>query len=103
MNIMGTKETSGIEGSWDDWSTTLSAQLLSKQSPVLAKKQLDLVYDRQKKEYDEIKKVEDEKMKQLIDREYFKKASNPIIRGIQEFLSVMDQLKIGDAKSGGGS
>lgn len=54
MNIVGTKETSGIEGGWDTWSNTLSSQMLSKQSPTLAKKQLDLAYERQKKEYDEI-------------------------------------------------
>ncbi len=54
MNLMGTKETSGIEGGWDIWANTLSAQMLSKQSPVLAKKQLDITYDRQKKEFDEI-------------------------------------------------
>lgn len=54
MNLMGSKETSGVEGGWDEWSSTLSSQLLSKQSPTLAKKQLDIVYDRQKKELDDI-------------------------------------------------
>lgn len=54
MNIVGTKETSGIEGGWDDWSSNLSAQMLSKQSPALATKQLEKLYDRQKKEFDEI-------------------------------------------------
>lgn len=54
MNIMGTKETSGVEGSWDDWSSTLSSQMLSKQSPSLAKKQLDKTYDQQKQEFNEI-------------------------------------------------
>lgn len=54
MNIVGTKETSGIEGSWEDWSKSLSSQMLSKQSPTLAKKQLDLTYEKQQKEFDEI-------------------------------------------------
>lgn len=54
MNLMGSKETSGIEGSWDDWSSTLSSQMLSKQSPTLAKKQLDIVYNRKKVELEEI-------------------------------------------------
>lgn len=54
MNIVGVKETSGIEGGWDEWSKTLSSQMLSKQSPVFAKQQLDLTYDRRKKEFDEI-------------------------------------------------
>jgi hypothetical protein len=43
------------EGKWSDWSRTLSTQMLSKQSPRLAKEQLDTTYDRRKKELDEIK------------------------------------------------
>lgn len=54
MNIMGTKETSGIEGGWDTWSSTLSSQLLSKQSPALAKRQLDITYDKKQKDFEEI-------------------------------------------------
>lgn len=54
MNMVGTKETSGIEGSWEDWSKSLSSQMLSKQSPVLAKKQLDKTYADKQKEFDEI-------------------------------------------------
>lgn len=42
------------EGTWEDWSRTLSTQFLSKQPVSLAKKQLDLTYDEKKKEYDEI-------------------------------------------------
>src|SRR5690606_7433262 len=38
------------EGSWDGWSKTLSAQVLSKQKPELAKRQLDEAYDRRKDE-----------------------------------------------------
>lgn len=45
------------EGAWDKWSRTLSSQMLSKQSPMLAKEQLDLTYDRRRKEYDEIKSL----------------------------------------------
>lgn len=40
------------EGTWDDWSKTLSSQFLSKQSPELAKKQLDLAYKKKKSEFD---------------------------------------------------
>lgn len=54
MNPVGSKETSGIEGSWEDWSKTLSSQMLSKQSTTLAKRQLDKTYEQQKKEFDEI-------------------------------------------------
>ena len=42
------------EGSWDGWAKSLSSQMLSKQSPVLAKQQLDIAYTRKKAAYDEI-------------------------------------------------
>ena len=42
------------EGNWDQWSKNLSAQTLSKQSPALAKTQLDMSYERQKKDFDAI-------------------------------------------------
>lgn len=43
------------EGEWHDkWSRSLSSQMLSKQTPALAKKQLDLAYDAKKEEHDEI-------------------------------------------------
>lgn len=42
------------EGDWDSWSRNLSSQLLSKQSPRLAKDQLQITYDRKKAEFDEI-------------------------------------------------
>lgn len=45
------------EGDWDTWSRTLSPQLLSKQSPDLAKAQLSLTYDRRRREFEEIKSL----------------------------------------------
>lgn len=45
------------EGDWGKWSKTLSSQMLSKQNPSVAKKQLDLAYDIKKEEYDEIMKL----------------------------------------------
>jgi len=42
------------EGNWDSWSRNLSSQLLSKQSPLLAKEQLAITYERKKAEFDEI-------------------------------------------------
>jgi DNA-binding CsgD family transcriptional regulator len=56
MNIVGspTKEGSGEEGSWETWSRSLSSQFLSKQSPALAKSQLDLTYANRKADFDEI-------------------------------------------------
>lgn len=42
------------EGDWNQWSTSLSSQVLSKQSPEITKRQLKLAYDIKKQEYDEI-------------------------------------------------
>ena len=42
------------EGDWDQWSKTLSSQVLSKQTPSLAKQQLELAYNQRKADYDEI-------------------------------------------------
>lgn len=42
------------EGTWETWSRNLSSQFLSKQSSPLAKSQLDMVYDRKKREFEEI-------------------------------------------------
>ena len=43
------------EGDWQNWSRNLSRQVLSKQSPELAKSQLDLTHDRRRQEFEEIK------------------------------------------------
>lgn len=45
------------EGDWDNWSRNLSSQMLSKQSPTLAKQQLDMTYERKRNEFDEINKL----------------------------------------------
>lgn len=54
MNIVGTKEGSGVEGSWGNWSRNISAQVLSKQSPTLARTQLGMTYERRQKEFDDL-------------------------------------------------
>lgn len=53
LNIVGSKEGAGEEGGWD-WSKSLSSQMLSKQAPELAKRQLDLTYRSKKDDFDEI-------------------------------------------------
>lgn len=57
MNMVGTQgiEGSGAEGSWDNWSRSLSTQLLSKQDPRLAQQQLDVTYERKKNEFETLK------------------------------------------------
>jgi DNA-binding CsgD family transcriptional regulator len=42
------------EGVWDTWNNRLSSQMLSKQSPKLAKEQLDMTYEKKKMQLDEI-------------------------------------------------
>jgi hypothetical protein len=42
------------EGTWDTWSRNLSSQVLSKQSPKLAKEQLDKTFAKKKQALDEI-------------------------------------------------
>jgi len=42
------------EGDWEGWSRNLSSQFLSKQSPKLAKTQLDMTYEKRKADLDEI-------------------------------------------------
>ncbi|QBZ73484.1 helix-turn-helix DNA-binding domain protein [Streptomyces phage PherryCruz] len=42
------------EGQWGQWSKNLSSQFLSKQTPALAKGQLDMTYERKKREFEEI-------------------------------------------------
>lgn len=55
----GNKQLSAInvvneEGNWSDWAKTLSSQMLSKQTPALAKQQLKVAYDQKVEEYNEI-------------------------------------------------
>lgn len=45
------------EGNWEGWSKTLSSQMLSKQSPALAKTQLDMAYEKKKQAFDDITKL----------------------------------------------
>jgi len=54
MNIVGVREGSGEEGDWGTWTKTLSSQFLSKQKPTLAINQLNMTYERSKRELDTI-------------------------------------------------
>ena len=42
------------EGRWNDWSKNISAQMLSKQPPALAKRQLDLTYESKREQLNDI-------------------------------------------------
>lgn len=64
MNIVN------AEGRWDEWNRSLSSQMLSKQSQVLAKKQLDLVKERKRRELDEIMKISNPTLKEHLLEKY---------------------------------
>jgi DNA-binding CsgD family transcriptional regulator len=42
------------EGDWDDWSRTISSQVLSKQNPILAKTQLEMTHEQKRQQYEDI-------------------------------------------------
>jgi DNA-binding CsgD family transcriptional regulator len=45
------------EGDWDNWSRSFSTQMLSKQTPALARQQLGITYDSRKADLDEIRSL----------------------------------------------
>lgn len=58
------------EGAWKEWSGQISSQFLSKQSPALAKAQLDLTFNRRKKEFDEINQLTNPVVKKKLFKDF---------------------------------
>jgi DNA-binding transcriptional ArsR family regulator len=54
------------EGEWNEWSRNLPSQFLSKQKPSLAKKQLDIAYQKKLTEYEEIMRLENPVVKRKL-------------------------------------
>lgn len=54
------------EGDWDSWSRNLSSQMLSKQSPALAKQQLAMTYERRKNQFDEIMSLTNPSVRKML-------------------------------------
>lgn len=54
------------EGDWEKWKKTLSSQVLSKQHPALAEKQLALRFDDKKSQYDEIMSLTNPSVKKFL-------------------------------------
>lgn len=52
------------EGNWNDWSRDISAQMLSKQPPALAKRQLDLTYASKREQLNDILSLTNPTVKQ---------------------------------------
>jgi len=53
INMVGTEKRTNEEGSWNTWSKALSSQFLSKQTPALAKQQLDISLKLKEEEFAE--------------------------------------------------
>jgi DNA-binding CsgD family transcriptional regulator len=75
VNAQGKKQLSALnivneEGSWGEWSKSISSQVLSKQSPALAKKQLDMARSLKLEEYDEILSLTNPVIKKALLREF---------------------------------
>lgn len=58
------------EGSWGEWSKSISSQVLSKQSPALAKKQLDLARNLKLEEFEEISSLTNPVIKKALLKEF---------------------------------
>lgn len=58
------------EGSWEKWSKSLSSQVLSKQSPTLAKSQLDMAHERKKNELNSILELNNPAVKKKLLEAY---------------------------------
>ena len=58
------------EGDWGKWSKTIATQVLSKQSPKLAKEQLDMTFERRLYELDTINKLTNPTVKKKLLEEF---------------------------------
>lgn len=58
------------EGDWNTWSRNISSQVLSKQSPALAKRQLDLSLAIKRDEYDEIMAITNPTVRKKLLKEF---------------------------------
>ena len=66
LNIVGSTSKVHEEGTWDSWSKSISSQVLSKQTPALAKQQLELAHTLKKEEFDEIIALTNPAVKKLL-------------------------------------
>jgi len=65
-NVTSVMNKVNEEGDWDTWSRNLSRQVLSKQSPELAQKQLAETYDRRAKEFAQLKALTNPQIKKKL-------------------------------------
>lgn len=67
------------EGDWTEWSKNISSQVLSKQSPVLAKKQLELDLALKQEEFDEISSLTNPVLKKQLLMEFAEGADSSAV------------------------
>jgi predicted transcriptional regulator len=70
LNLVGTPGSENIEGRWDEWSRSLSSQMLSKQPIVLASQQLGKAQASRKKELDDINAMTNPVVRKKLLEEY---------------------------------
>lgn len=85
LNIVGTKDPDGVktpgeEGAWYQWSRNLSSQMMSKQGPHLAQKQLDLSYDIKKAEFDLINSLDNPAVKKRLLKSFADDAESSSVK-----------------------
>lgn len=78
INIVGDASPSE-EGTWANWNSSLASQVLSKQSPRLASKQLQIVSDNYKAELDDIRALTNPVVKNHLLIEYADKADRAAV------------------------
>ncbi len=69
-NVISAMNLVNEEGDWSTWSKNLSSQMLSKQSPALAKAQLAITFDRRQKDFDEIQSLTNPTVKKKLLEEF---------------------------------
>ncbi len=70
INVVGSLKTANEEGSWGDWSKTISSQVLSKQPVALVKDRLKITYDQALDEYNEISNLTNPTVKKTLLAKY---------------------------------
>lgn len=70
LNLVGSKDGAGEEGSWEKWSNSLSSQVLSKQRVALAKQQLNAALDKSKRDLEELDSLTNPTVKKKLLQTY---------------------------------
>ncbi len=78
VNIVGDKKPS-VEGSWAEWNKNLASQVLSKQSPRLSTKQLDITYKNSLAELSDIMELTNPTVRNHLLIDYADKADKAAI------------------------